>query len=69
MAAGLLVAANAQEAAEKDAKVEVVEEAKKPSELGALMKDQLIEIKDDKEQPAEFVEGMEYYVVYHSASW
>lgn len=39
------------------------------SSVAAALKGKLIEFKDGKIQDAEIPANMEYYVLYHSASW
>jgi len=73
--AGLIAGAHAQDEVktgdEKGADIAAVaaEEAAKPKDVVALLKDQLIVADGEKVKDAALEEGMEYYLVYHSASW
>ena len=77
MTAGLMAGAIAQDEAKKEAGAAIggdkaaaaAEEAVKAKDLGKLLKDQLIKVEGEKVEPAKLEEGMEYYLVYHSASW
>jgi hypothetical protein len=71
MSVGLLAIADAQEAG---AKLELKPAAEaggeaEPKDLAKLLKDQLIAVDGDKVAEAKFEDGMDYYLVYHSASW
>ena len=55
MAAGLIAGAVAQDA--------------KPKDVAKLLKDQLVAVDGDTVKAAKLEEGMDYYLVYHSASW
>ena len=73
-AAGLVAAANAQDegkeaGAEIGGDAKAAEKSESGGDIGKLLKDQLIKIEGEKATAAKFDEGMEYYLVYHSASW
>ena len=67
MAAGVMASgAVAQDSGAKTTEEKGAEGAK---DIAKLLKDQLIEVDGEKVKPAKLDEGMEYYLVYHSASW
>ena len=76
LAAGMAVSAGAQDE-KKDTGAAIggdeagaaAEKAVKSKDLATLLKDQLIVADGEKTKAAKFDEGMEYYLVYHSASW
>ena len=68
MVAGAFAQNDSREAA-VDAAAAAAENALKSKDLAKLLKGQLIVADGEKTKAAEFEEGMEFYLVYHSASW
>ena len=73
MTIGLVAGASAQDAVKeadaKGSKETGKEEKAESTGIAKLLKDQLIKIEGEEVKPAKLKEGMEYYLVYHSASW
>ena len=76
LAAGMVANAGAQDEKKEagaaiggDAAAAAAEDAVKSKDLATLLKDQLIVADGEKTKATKLEEGMEYYLVYHSASW
>ena len=73
MSFGLMAGgAMAQEAGAKiggDAVDEAAVDEAMPKDVAKLLEEQLIVADGDEVKPAKLDKGMEYYLVYHSASW
>ena len=72
LSTGLALAVEAQESGAEiggDAAAVAAENAVKSKDLVTLLKDQLIVADGEETKAAKLEEGMDFYLVYHSASW
>ena len=68
-AVGISLAGADDKDSKKTKKAETESSEKVAAKVPAALKGKLIELKDGKIQEAEIATGVDYYVLYHSASW